>query len=33
MLTKNVVVDHFRRIEGLVDSLPIRDNFLDEHLM
>jgi len=30
---ENVVVDHLSRIEGPVDSLPIRDNFLDEHLM
>ena len=30
---ENMVVDHLSRIEGLVDSLPIRDNFPDEHLM
>ena len=30
---ENVVVDHLSRIEGPVDSLPIRDNFPDEHLM
>ena len=28
-----MVVDHLSRIEGPVDSLPIRDNFPDEHLM
>ena len=30
---ENMVADHLSRIEGLVDSLPIRDNFLDDHLM
>ena len=30
---KNVVTDHLNRIEGLVDSLPIRDNFPNGHLM
>ena len=30
---ENVVVDHLSRIEGPIDSLPIRDNFLDENLM
>jgi len=30
---ENVVADHLSRIEGPVDSLPIRDNFLDEHLL
>jgi len=28
-----MVVDHLCRIKGHIDSLPIRDNFLDEHLM
>jgi len=30
---ENLVVDHLSRIEGHVDSFPIRDNFPDEHLM
>jgi len=30
---ENVVADHLSRIEGTVDSFPIRDNFLDEHFM
>ena len=30
---ENMVVNHLSKIEGPVDSLPIRDNFLDEHLM
>ena len=30
---KNMVTNHLSRIEGHVDSLPIRDNFPDEHLM
>ena len=30
---KNLVADHLSRIERLVDSFPIRDNFPDEHLM
>jgi len=27
------VANHLSRIKGHVDSLPIRDNFPDEHLM
>ena len=30
---ENMVVDHLSKIEGPIDSLPIRDNFPDEHLM
>ena len=30
---ENMVVNHLSKIEGPVDPLPIRDNFLDEHLM
>ena len=30
---KNLVADYLSRIEGPVDSFPIRDNFPYEHLM
>jgi len=30
---ENMVADHLSRIEGPVDSLPIKDNFPDEDLM
>jgi len=30
---ENVVADHLSRIKGPVHSLPIRDNFPNEHLM
>ena len=33
MEAPNPVADHLSRIEGPLDSLPIRDNFLGEHLM
>jgi len=32
VVQKNTVVDHLSRIKGPIDSLPIRDKFLDEHL-
>ena len=30
---ENLVANHLSRMEGPVDSLPVRDNFPDEHLM
>jgi len=30
---ENMVVEHLSRIEGPANSLPVRDNFPDEHLM
>ena len=30
---ENMVADHLSRIKGPIDSLPIRDNLPDKHLM
>jgi len=30
---EKLVVDHLSKIEGLLDSFPIRDNFCNEHLI
>ena len=31
--TKNLVVDHLSRLEGLKNEVQINENFLDEHLL